>query len=196
MTKLTIATSALLALAAANAHADVIASTKANQVSPEPAQSVPAKCRQFLTVPADCSSELLVWDQRLSLASCEIDTSAALPAVTTPESLPTLVASLDTSVRPSIAIYRDAMAHAPRQIQIIAAYHFGMTSQNLIVRARRALPADPTLQRALDPLVAGYAHDAAAAFAEIDRLAKESPSVASANEVVRYMVASARSNLR
>jgi hypothetical protein len=77
-----------------------------------------------------------------------------------------------------------------------------MTAVNFMVRARSAIPPSKDLDHnlathhALEPLLAGQARAADAAFAEVARLATEFPDDAAANLVVRNAVASARSHLR
>jgi hypothetical protein len=198
--------STILAVAAGSSRADVVASTGAKHAAiAEPeridSETVPKQCRQFLAVPADSRSELLAWNQRLSLAACEQDTIAP-PATSDPAKLPALVTYLDGAVQRPTAIYRDAMAHGPTQTRMRAAYGLGTTSINLMVRARNAIPASPdldknlALHRALEPLHAGHGRDAASAFAEVDRLATQFPADASANAVMQSIVASARSQLQ
>jgi hypothetical protein len=189
-----LAASALLAVVASTARAD------AEHAGAEPVQldaaTVPEACRPYLAVPSDAKSELMVWNQRMSLAACLIDTTAALPSASEPGQLRALVGGLEDSVQRSTAIYRDAMAHAPLPIQMVAAYGLGSVSRNLVVRARAAIaPSTDPLRRALEPLLAGHAHDAAAAFAEVDRLAKQSPASVSRNPVLTSIVTAARSEL-
>jgi hypothetical protein len=196
---------AALVAAAASARADAVAGAEpVHAAEPEPidGQTVPQPCRQYLTVPANSHSVRLVWSQRLSLAQCEQGAIAAPPAAGDPSQLRGLVASLETALQPSSQIYRDAMAHGPAQIRMLAAYGLGMTAVNLMVRARSAIP--PSTDRhgnldthsALEPLLTGHARAADTAFAEVDRLATEYPEDAAANVVVRNAVASARSHLR
>lgn len=197
--------SSILAVAAGSSRADAVASTKAKHAAiaqPEriDSETVPPECRQHLAVPADSKSELLAWNQRLSLAACEQDAIAA-PATNDGAKLQGLVTYLDGAVQRSTAIYRDAMARGPTQIQMLAAFGLGTTSVNLMVRARNAIPASPdldknlALHRALEPLLAGYARDAASAFGQVDQLATRFPADASANVVLQSIVAGARSKL-
>jgi hypothetical protein len=81
---------------------------------------LPLECRQFLTIPANSTSERLAWEQRLSLAACQ-EARIPPPAFTSLEKLRDLVAYVDKSVQPSIAIYKDALARAPEQIKMLAA---------------------------------------------------------------------------
>jgi len=197
--------STILAIAGSS-RADVVASAETKHATiPEPnpidIRAVPAECGPFLAVPAGSTSELLAWDQRLTLAACLENTTDPVPAAGEPEKLRGLVGYLDDSVKQSRAIYRDAMARGPTQIQMLAAFKLGMTSVNIMVRARDAIPASPDLDkrlglhRALEPLLAGYARDATSAFTEVDRLATRSPGDAQANAVMKAIVASARSQL-
>ena len=199
--------SVFLAIVPGSSRADVVASAETKRATiPEPVQidtrEMPQECRPFLEVPADSTSELFAWDQRLSLAACLENTTAPAPAAREPEKLRGLVGYLDESVRRSRAINRDAMAHGPTtQIQRLAACGLGMTSDNIMVRARTAIPASLdldkrlALHRGLEPLLASYARDAASAFTEVDRLATRSPADAQANAVMQAIVASARSQL-
>jgi hypothetical protein len=84
---------------------------------------------------------------------------------------------------------------------MLAAFGLGMTAVNLMVRARSAIPPSRDLDQnhavhnALEPLLAGQARAAESAFAEVDRLAMQLPADATANPVMRNIVASARSHL-
>lgn len=206
ITQSVLVASTILAIAAGISRADVVASAETKHAAVlEPnridIRTVPLECRQYLAVTSDSTSELLVWDQRLSLAACEQATAVATPAINDPEKLRELVAHLAQSVQPSSFIYRDAMARGPAEIRILAAYGLGMTSVNIMVRARNAIPVSLELDKylalhaALEPLIAGYARDAVSAFTEVDRLAAQYPADASANAVVQKIVARARSGL-
>jgi len=195
-----------VAIAAGSSRADVVASAETKHATiPEPNQgdirAVPAACGPFLTTPAGSTSELLAWDQRLSLAACLENTTDPPPPAREPEQLRALLGYLDDSVKQSRAIYRDAMAHGPTQIQVLAAFKLGMTSVNIMVRARNAIPASSdldkhlALHRALEPLLASYAREATSAFTEADRLATRAPADAAASAVMKAIVASARSQL-
>ena len=194
----------ILAAATAGARADAVAGPEpvhAGEPERIDGQTVPQPCRPYLSVPANSHSERRVWNQRLSLAPCEQGAIAAPPAASDPAQLRGLVASLDSALRPSSQIYRDALENGPPHIRMLAAYGLGMTAIHLMVRARSAIP--PSTDRhghldahdALEPLLAGHARAADAAFAEVDRLATEFPDDAAANVVVRNAVASARSHL-
>jgi hypothetical protein len=191
------------AAGAARAGAGASAGPGATIAEPEPidSQTVPAQCRQYLAAPAGSASELRVWSQRLSLAACQQDTIAAPAPTSDPAKFRGLVESLDSAMQPSTAIYRDAMAHGPPQIRMLGAFGVGMTAVNLMVRARSAIPASRdfehnlALHNALEPLLAGHARDADAAFAEVDRLATEFPADVSANPVVKSIVAGVRAKL-
>lgn len=197
--------SSVVAAAAGNAQADAAAGAGPSATAAEPehidSQTVPPPCRQHLAVPAGSASELRVWSQRLSLAACEQGAVAAPAPTSDPAKFRELVESLESAMQPSTAIYRDAMAHGPPQIRMLAAFGAGMTAVNLMVRARSAIPASRDVQHnlalhnALEPLLAGHARDADAAFTEVDRLATEFPADASANPVVKSIVASARAKL-
>jgi hypothetical protein len=203
MQRLLIAISVLAATAASVWAGAAAGAEPVHAAEPEPidGQTVPQGCRQYLTVPASSHSELLVWSQRLSLAQCEQGLIAAPAAATDPAQLRGLVASLETAMQPSTQIYRDAMAHGPVQIRILAAYGLGMTDINLMVRARSAIP--PSTDRhgnldthnALEPLLTGHARAADTAFAEVDRMANEYPEDAATNVVVRNAIATARARL-
>jgi hypothetical protein len=193
-----------LVATAASARADAAAGAEPiHAAEPEPIDglTVPQPCRQYLTVPANSHSERLVWSQRLSLAQCEQGAIAAPPAASDPSQLRGLVASLESALQPSTGIYRDAIAHGPAQIRMLAAYGLAMTEVNLMVRARSAIPASTDrhgnldTHNALESLLTGHARAADTAFAEVDRLATEFPEDAAANVVVRNAVASARSQL-
>lgn len=197
---LLLAASTLLAIAAPTAHADA-EPAPAEPVQLDPA-TVPDACKPFLTVPSDARSELMVWNQRVSLAGCLVNTSAALPPAGEARQLGALVASLDDSVKRATGIYRDAMAHAPRPVRMLAAFGLGSTLRGVAVRARSAIPpsSDPVahlaLHQALEPLLASDLREAAAAFAEVDRLAREAPADAAANPVLGHIVAAAREAAR
>lgn len=172
-------------------------------------QSLPVACQQFLSVPADAKSELLPWQQRLSLAACRQEVT--LPAVTSPQQVGALVASLESAAKPSIEMYRDAIANGPDQIRILGAYGMGMTYQNIMVRARRAIADNSmggttygttafqrtqTLRLALEPLLLPDREGALAAYDEVARLADQSPKAATANSVVIYAVKDAANQAR
>ena len=175
---------------------------------------MPPECRQFLAIPADSTSELLPWAQRLSVAACR--QSIALAPVSSPERFRAMVAKLEQVMEPSLAIYRDAMARGPVQIKLLAAYGIGMTHLNIIVRARSAIRViddgasfggavyggspyvDPyqALHRALEPLLARQREAALTAFREVARLAFEHPLAARANPVMPVVIAIAAVQVR
>ena len=168
---------------------------------------LPVACRQFLELPADARGDWLTWAQRLSLAACE--QARSTPVASDANKLPEVVAALDRALQPSVAIYKDAMAHGPAQIQMLAAYGLGMGYVNVIVRARASIPAAGdlmtnltaadtyiALHHALEPMLVSYAHQAATAFREADRLATADPVRASANPTMQHIVATARAELR
>lgn len=165
------------------------------------ASNVPVACQQFLKVPVDAKSELLPWQQRLSLAACRQD--VVVPPVTTPQQVGTLVATLERAAAPSIDMYRDAIANGPSEIRILGAYGMGMTYQNIMVRARRAIADNSiggatygttafqrteALRLALEPLLRPDREGALAAYDEVARLAGEYPTAAKADRVVIWAV--------
>lgn len=172
--------------------------------APVESDSVPAVCNRFLEIPADGKSETLPWQQRLSLAACR--QSIAQDPVTDMTGLRSALASLDRAMAPSIAIYRDAMAHAPNYLRIMGAYGLGMTYINTMVRARSLIrggsyggatygaqvDGPQALRAALEPLLVAKRDAALAAFDEVARLAETDPAAARANQVVAYAVQDAR----
>lgn len=198
-----------LAVLAGTSVADV-GTGRSPPVGPEPTSvsSMPIECRQFLQIPADSTSELLPWAQRVSVAACR--QSVALAPVTDPEQFRPMVARLEQAMAPSIAIYRDAIDHGPAQIKILAAYGLGMTNVNIIVRARSAvrvaadggfggaayggsyLDRSQRMHRALEALLTRERDAALAAFHEVARLAAADPAAARANQVTRFAVENAQ----
>ena len=165
---------------------------------------VPAECRAFLAIPTDSTSELLPWQQKLSLAACRADVTVA--PVTAPGQLGAVVATLDDAMAPSRTIYRDAIAHGPDRIRILAAYGLGMTYVEVIVRARDAIVADSgfggstyggryershAMHFALEHLLASDRDAALAAFDEAARVADADPAAARADQVTELAVANA-----
>lgn len=166
------------------------------------------ECHQFMVVPADSTSDLLTWDQRLSFAACRERPIVA--AVTTPQQLGPMVATLEHAVAPSQAIYRDAIARAPDPIKLVATYELGMSYVNIMVRARDAIQdaagfggstygggynAFRVLHLALEPLLASDREAARDAFQRVIVLAAVDPFAAAANAVTEYDVAHARTTL-
>ena len=166
---------------------------------------VPPLCRMFLELPASSRSEVLPWQQRLSLAACR--QTIALDPVTDMNGLRAALARLDRVMAPSIAIYRDAVARAPtNQLRMMAAYALGMTYVNTMVRARSLirggsfggatygaqLQGPDALRASLEPLLVSRRDAALAAFDEVARLAETDPAAARANRVVIYVVEDAR----
>lgn len=172
---------------------------------------LPAECRQFQHL-APTTSPLYPWMQRLSFAACR--QAITLPTVTDAEQLAPMVASLEHAMAPSIAIYEDAVAHAPpNQIRILAAYGLGRTYVDMIVRARTAIHgADESmlvyggisyggtaylnrslaLHYALEPLLKAEHDGALAAYREVARLADEDPAAARANAIMPIAIGRAR----
>jgi hypothetical protein len=179
--------------------------------APVEPDSVPAVCHRFLEIPADSRSEMLPWQQRLSLAACR--QAVPLTTVQNPlneeadmNDLRSALASLDREMAPSIAIYRDAMARAPGYLRIMGAYGLGMAYINTMVRARSLVrggsyggatygaqvDGPQALRAALEPLLVAKRDAALAAFDEVARLAETDPAAARANQVVVYAVQDAR----
>jgi len=201
---------AVLAVVAGTSGADVRKSVVEPVRSPGERDSVSPACKAFLELPAGSTSELLPWDQRLSLAGCR--PLVAPMAVSDPDQFPAMVAGLEGSVAPQIAIYRDAIAHGPNQIKLVAGYGLGMTYVNVMVRARRSVKvADDggkyggttygslryldrlgSLHRTLEPMLAADRDAALAAFDNVAHLADQDPVAVSANDVVRGAVAGSR----
>ncbi len=168
--------------------------------------AIPDQCRHFLDAPTG-GSAWLQWSQRLSVASCE-ESAAVLPKITTFDELHTSLATFERSLGAPIAIYRDAMAHGPTQIQISAAYRLGLAYSAMLVRAREAIhaPADfasnpaaadryLSLRQQIEPVLAEDSRQALAAFTEADRLATAFPDDASANELMKNITTHAREQL-
>lgn len=167
-----------------------------------------AACEPFRSVPKDSRSELLRWDQKLSMAACR--QALVYMPVSDPEGLRPMVAAIEHALAPSIAIYRDAMANGPAEIKIVAAYGLGMTYVNIAVRARGAIRAAGAsyggvgyggaayfhelkrMHDALEPLLAQDLRSAIAAFDEVAMLADDYPEAAKANDVVVHAIANAR----
>jgi len=151
------------------------------------------------------TSDTQPWAQRLSFAACR--QPAKVAAAASADQLQGVVHSLEQAMQPSIDIYRDALAHGPAEIQILAAYGLGMAQLDIMVHARIAIPSPPDLMtnlpaaqhylelhHALEPLIADHAKAAADAFAQAEKLAADHESAASANIVMQNVVASARRN--
>jgi len=205
---------ALLAILAGTSVADVNNAIRESMPVGHPeavdVAGLPPECRQFLAIPADSTSELLPWAQRLSVAACR--QSIALAPVSDPEQFRAMVARLEQAMAPSIAMYRDAMARGPAPIKILAAYGLGMTNVNIIVRARSAVrvPGDGAsfggaayggrayvdrsqrLHQELEALLVKERDAALAAFREVARLAHADPASARANQVMPVVIADAQ----
>jgi hypothetical protein len=193
-----ILTAAITAMSAAPAMAEP------TRIATEGA--VPEQCRHFLDAPTG-GSAWLQWSQRLSVASCE-ESAAVLPKITSFDELRSSMASFEHTLQAPIAIYRDAMAHGPTQIQISAAYRLGLSYVAILVRAREAIqaPADfstnpasadkyLSLRQQIEPVLAEDGRQARAAFTEADRLATAFPADASANELMKNITSHAREQL-
>jgi hypothetical protein len=195
----------LIAIVAGTSLADVNRAVRKSPPRPRNAVeiAIPVECQQFLAIPADSTSELLPWAQRLSIAACR--QSISLAPVTDAEQFPALVASLDQAMAPSIEIYRDAMARGPTEIKILAAFGLGMTNRNIIVRARGAvrvpdgafggaaygtayIELSRKLHRALEQVLVKNRNAALAAFQEVARLAQLDPGAARANQVMPVVI--------
>jgi hypothetical protein len=205
---------ALLAMAAGTSVADVhkVARESIPVVRPEAVDIIefPSECRLFLSIPADSTSELLPWAQRLSVAACR--QSIMLAPVSDPEQFRPMVTRLEQAMEPSMAIYRDAMARGPVQIQILAAYGLGMTNVNIIVRARSAvrvpgaggafggaayggrayLDRSSRLHNELEALLVKERDAALAAFHDLARLTRANPDAERANPVMPLVIADAQ----
>lgn len=200
----------LIAIIAGTSLADVNRSIREPDPGPKKTVdiAVPVECQQFLAIPADSTSELLPWAQRLSVAACR--QSIALTPVSDPEQFPALVSRLDQAMAPSIEIYRDAMARGPTEIKILAAFGLGMTNLNIIVRARSAVRVrdgafggaaygtayiefSQKLHRALEQLLVKNRTAALTAFHEVARLAESDPIAARANQVMPIVIETAES---
>ena len=201
----------LLAIVAGTAMADVEQARDLRPTAgpePIPSATISLECRQFLAIPADSTSELLPWLQRLSVAACR--QSIALAPVSDPEAFRPMVVRLEQAMSPSIAIYRDALQRGPMQIKILAAYGLGMTNLNIIVRARgavrvgdggafggasyaaSAIERSQSLHRGLEALLVRERDAALAAFHEVARLSHDDPAAAQANRVMSFVVVDAQ----
>ncbi|HEX7836838.1 MAG TPA: hypothetical protein VF469_05210 [Kofleriaceae bacterium] len=205
---------AILAIVAGTSVADVhkVARESMPVGRPEAVDlaGLPPECRLFLAIPADSTSELLPWAQRLSVAACR--QSIALAPVTDPEQFRPMITRLEQAMQPSIAIYRDAMVRGPVQIQILAAYGLGMTHLNLIVRARSAVRVpggggqfggaayggraylDRSLRfhQALEALLVKDRDAALAGFHDVARLTRGNPEAERANPVMPVVITDAQ----
>lgn len=198
---------ALVAIVAASSQGATV--QPQNQVElPIDAGTLPDDCRQFLQLASDTRSDLVPWYQRLSVAACRqrLDVSP----VTTPQQLGPMVAAIESSMGPSLAIYSDAATRGGPQIGILSEYWIGMTYLNIAVRARRAVDAGATvggatyggfsdgamgLHRSLEPLIARDLQNAYVAFREVDRRASANPAAACADQVISRNVEQARAFL-
>ena len=164
---------------------------------------VPPECDQFRTVPPDSRSATLPWEQRLSLASCR--ESFDVQPVTNAADLPTVVQQIDQSMRPSIAVYQDAIARGPTpQIQMLAAYHLALTNVDIMVRTRNAIPLSTSglsldaftqLHQQVEPLLVQYRDAAVQAFQRVAQLAEANPTAANGNAVISFIERDARTQL-
>ncbi len=203
----------LLVVVAGTAIADVRRAVQTPTApSAQERATVSPACKQFFDVPAGSTSDLLRWDQRLSLAGCRPLVAPA--AVSDPAKFPALITALETSAAPSLAAYRDAIDRGPAEIKIAAAYDLGMAYVNLMVRARNAVRVADTggmyggttygnrgqtyldrlhaLHATLEQLLSGERAAALAAFDDVARLADENPAAATANDFMRVAVSGAR----
>lgn len=171
--------------------------------------TVPADCQQYLTTSGDSRSEILPWQQRISLASCR--QSLELVTVDSPRAYIGMLDRIVRIVGPSLAMYRETMAAGPTpQVRMLAAHHLGMTYAGIMVRARDSvenragiyggatygsLDSHAMMHRFLEPLLVGYRVAATEAFREVVRLADENPADANANHVMVFVVANARNQL-
>jgi hypothetical protein len=188
----------------------IAASSQGATVQPGQGETgaLPDECRQFLQLGADVRSDLLPWYQRLSVAACR--QRVEVTPVTTPQQLGPMVASIESSMAPSLAIYNDAAQRGNHQIGILSEYWLGMTYLNIAVRARRAVDAGASvggatyggwtdgamgLHRALEPLIARDLQNALTAFREVDRRATADAAAACADPVIQRDVAQARAFL-
>ncbi len=170
--------------------------------------AVAYQCRPYALLPGDSTSELVPWNQRLSLAACRQEVH--LPAVVQAEQLRPMLALLHATMAPSIAIYQDARENGPTQVKILAAYGLGMTYVNTIVCARNTIMASEmgyggksyggtalmspsqSLHLALEALLVGDRDAALAAFHDVETLAAQHPEDAKAHEVLESAVATSR----
>ncbi len=131
------------------------------------------------------------WDQHLAYAGCL--RSAPLARLTDPEQLRPFVARLESDVERSIGIYRDAMARAPWEMRLLAAYQLGQTYVDLVVRARNAV--DARTRPELEPLLVPYIRDAQTAFTQAWAVGEELPAGVACDDLVRNLVAGTRDAL-
>lgn len=204
---------ALLAILAGTSVADVNHGARESMPVRRPEvvdlAGLPPECRLFLAIPADSTSELLPWAQRLSVAACR--QSIELAPVSDPEQFRPMVTRLERAMEPSMVSYRDAMARGPAQIKILAAYGLGMTNLNIIVRARTAvrvpgggafggaayggrayLDRSQRLHQSLEALLVKERDAALTAFHEVARLAHADPASARANQVMPVAITDAQ----
>ena len=125
------------------------------------------------------------WDQHLAYAGC---LRTAPPArLSDPEQLRPFVARLESDVERSIGIYRDAIARAPWEMRLLAAFQLGQTYVDLVVRARNAVGEKE--RPALEPLLVPYEKDAVVAFTQAWAIGSELPSGKPCDDLVRNLLA-------
>lgn len=207
---------AVLAIIAGTSLADVRHVVHEQKVLPTrelaiEGKDLPGECRLFLSIPSDSTGDIRPWAQRLSVAACR--QSITLAPIDNPERFPAMLETLQRAMAPSIAIYRDAMAHGPAQIGILAAYGLGMTHVNIIVRARSAArivdvrasahggdahgaavhrERAEAQRRAFEALLRPERAEALAAFRAEAQLADQHPDAARANLVMSVVLADGR----
>ncbi len=159
---------------------------------------VPVECTQYWKIPGGKDSPV-AWSHVLSFAQCIQDNSVA--DLEDPSQIPLLVMALEREMAQSLRYYAAAIQHGPSSIQVRAVYQIGMSQVALITRARLSiarLASKPAyrkhyaeLRAQLEPTLVEPAKLAWTAFALIDQVVAEDPSMAP-DVVTKNMVKSAR----
>jgi hypothetical protein len=169
----------------------------------------PPRCRDYLVTPADATRAELAWEQRLSYGAClERAAAAWRPIIDEPAQAARVIADAERLLAPALTSYRDVLADGPTlRVKLLAAYHLGAAYQDVIVRARIAIPppdpqADATawsanraLHDELEHALVPVRGDALAAFMTAASFAAQAPAIAHGDDVVRAAIARTRAGL-
>lgn len=142
--------------------------------------ALPPDCKPLLMMPADAHGYWGVWARRAAIATCA-EAREPVPVVVNASQIPAALGKLEQSIRPVVALYREAMTHGPANVQFFARYNLGMAYANFIVRARTMIPipadlmtngeeADhfQDLHAALEQALLPYARLAESAFSTVE----------------------------
>lgn len=191
-----------VAVIAGTAIADV-ADTQRTKTTTVDVQQESEECRQFRQLPADTTSDIYPWAQRLSYAACR--QAITVKPVRTTAGLEPMVTELRQAAQPSIDIYKDALCKGPASVRMLAAYALGKTYEGIAVRARNAIAGaggrfgggrygggryggTASLSNALEPLIASDLAQALASFEQVKTLARSFPNAARSNQVVMNVI--------